>query len=96
MLENQLFPYRAILTQQAYGHIQQDGQAIYKFSNSTSLDLMAGKHPTGFGKGRLLQVAEMLSVNSGVLSLYLVYKIIEHLFMIKICLTLNEGQGQNN
>ena len=54
------------------------------------------KNPRDFGKGSLLQVAEQPSVSSGVLSLYLVYEIIEHLLMIKICVTLNEDQSQYN
>ena len=49
------------------------------FSKSTSQNLTAGKKPMGFGKGRLLQVAEQPLVNNGVMSLDVVY-----LFMIKI------------
>ena len=48
------------------------------------------------GKGRLLHVAEQPSVNSGVLSLSLVYEIIEHLTMITIFVTLNESRAQYN
>ena len=55
---------------------------------------MAGKNPMGFSKGRLLHVAEQPSVDSRVLSLHLISEIIEHLFMVKICVTLNEGQDQ--
>ena len=63
------------------------------FSKSTSQNLTAGKkNPTGFGKGRLLQaageerllqVAELSSVNSGVLSLDFVSEIIKLWFMIQ-------------
>ena len=55
------------------------------------VNLTAGKSPAGFGKRMLLQVAEQPSVNIGVLSLYFVSEIIEQLFIIKICVTLNEG-----
>ena len=48
------------------------------------------KIPWVLPKGRLLQVADLSSVNSRVISRDLVYEIIEHLFMIKICVTLNE------
>ena len=55
-----------------------------------SWNLTAGKNPTGFGKGRQLQVAKQPSVSDGVLSRYLVSEInIKHLLMIKICVTLN-------
>ena len=54
------------------------------------------KKTTGFGKGRLLHVAVQPSVNRVILSLYLESEIIEHLFMIKTCVDLNEGQGQYN
>ena len=65
-------------------------------SKSTSRNLTAGKNPTCFRKGKLLWVAEQPSINSGVISLYLVSEIIETfiVFMIKICVTLNEGHGQ--
>ena len=68
------------------------------FSKSTLQNLTAGKTPIGFGKWRLLQVDdEQPSVNSsGVISLRLVSELIKHLFMIKISVTLNEGQGQYN
>ena len=46
------------------------------------------------GKGKLLH-AEQTSVNNGVLSLYLVSDLIEHLVMIMF-VTLNEGQSQSN
>ena len=45
------------------------------------------------GKGRLLAGRAAFSHT---LSLCLVSQIIKHLFMIKICVTLNEGQGQYN
>ena len=47
------------------------------------------KIPTDFGKGMLLQVAEQSSVKQrSLVSLYLVSEVIEHLFMIKIYVTV--------
>ena len=50
---------------------KQAGQAVQMFSKSTSRNLMAGKNPTGFDKGRQLQVASSLLSNTRVLSLCL-------------------------
>ena len=81
--------------------LPQKGQTMYKQNVEPYKCFQSQRRETSQrvriprGKGRLLQT-EQPSFNSGVLSLYLVCKIIEHLFMITICLTLNEGQGRYN
>ena len=69
------------------GKQKQAAQAIKHVFKVNSRDLTLGKTPTGFGKGGLLQAAEQPSVNSGVLSLYLVSETIEHLFVINFIST---------